>query len=56
MSFVMRKEHNGINTWPLCVYICDSGGLETLPKKEKSAHGERELYLMSCILNSKSPS
>lgn len=35
MSFVMRKEHNGTNAWPLCVYIRDSGGLETLPKKEK---------------------
>lgn len=35
MSFVMRKEHNGISGWALCVYICDSGGLETLPKKKR---------------------
>lgn len=38
MSFVMRKEHNGINASPLRVYIFDSGGLETLPEKEKSGN------------------
>lgn len=47
MSFVMRKVYNGFDAWPLCVYNGDSGGLETLPKKEKSAHRGREQYLMS---------
>lgn len=35
MTFVIRKEHNGINAWPLRVYIYDLGGLETLPERKK---------------------